>query len=920
MPKLIIFGLVFVGVAVWMPDAVRAESVPGELLVTLKKQSASIFARGSAPMFRGVSGVKTLRTGSQPVALISIEPGQEQKLIETLQGDARVLAVQPNYVYRAFFSPNDPSFSLQWNLQKVNAPTAWDFDGTAPLYGGDPSVVVAVIDTGVAYEDYSGYLKAPDFAGTTFVAGKDIVNNDDHANDDHGHGTHVAATIAESTNNGLSAAGLAFNSSIMPVKVLDSDGLGTTADIAAGIDFARTNGAKVINLSLGGPSDDPILHAAIQAAVSAGLIVVAAAGNDGVSSLAYPARYDEVMAVGATRYDDALAPYSNSGTGIDIVAPGGDLDVDQNSDGQPDGILQQTCTSAACTSFNEFFFEGTSQATPHVAGAAALLLAGGVNVANVRSVLENSARDVGSSGYDATFGWGVLDINAAFTLALNDTTAPTGSVTIAGGASFTNVLSVTLSVAAADVGSTVSSMAFSNDGSNFSAWETYSTSRANWDLTAYGGSNSEGTKVVTAKFRDAAGNVSAVVTSSISYDHTPPSAPQIQVTAPAPYSATVLLSGIATSVKQFVASWGAATDQLSGLAGYRIALTESANTDLSSGTIVSDQTYTSESQTANRKLYLRVASVDNAGNTNTATFVYLYQQLRVATGTASASGTLTILKPNGSPARRLTPFGTGYRGGIQVASYHVSSGEPDGLVVAPGPGRYEVIVLDQTGKELRRFKPYTKLRPQGMQVASADLDGDGNYEILVAPKRGPLPVEVFSSAGKLQRSFYPFGNSYKGGIALAAGDVNGDGSVSIVTAQMSDRPLVRIFDRRGKRLRQFFGFPKKNSFGLAVAAGDVNGDGKDEVMVAPSEGASQVRILNGKGKLLKQFFALGKKFSGGLRLASGDWDGDGKNEVVISPAKGAAQVKIFNERGRSLNSFFAMPKTFRGGITLTTLR
>ncbi len=920
MQKLIIVCLVLAGVAAGLPGEVRAESVPGELLVTFREQSASIFADRRAPMIRGAASLKTLRVGSQPVALISVEPGQEKKLIESLRRDARVAAVQPNYIYHAFFSPNDPSFSLQWNLQKVNAPAAWDFDGAAPLYGGDPSVVVAVIDTGVAYEDYSGYLKAPDFAGTTFVAGKDIVNNDDHANDDHGHGTHVAATVAESTNNGLSAAGLAFNSSIMPVKVLDSDGLGTTADIAAGVDFARTNGAEVINLSLGGPSDDPILHTAIQAAVGAGMIVVAAAGNDGATSLAYPARYDEVIAVGASRYDDALAPYSNSGTGIDLVAPGGDLDVDQNSDGQPDGILQQTCTSGACTSFNDFFFEGTSQASPHVAATAALLLAGGINPANVRSVIENSARDVGSSGYDTSFGWGVLDVNAAFSLALNDTTAPAGSITIAGGASFTNTLTVTLGLAATDVGSTVSSMAFSNDGSNFSAWETYASSHSNWDLTAYGGSNTEGTKAVSVKFRDAAGNVSASLSASIRYDGTPPSLPQIRVTAPAPYNTAVLRSGVATSSSKFVATWSVSNDELSGLAGYRIALTASADTDLSSGNVSSDQTYSSETQTSSQKLYLHVAAVDNAGNASVAKFVYVYQPLRVVTGTASAGGTLTILKPNGTPARRLTPFGAGYRRGVQVASHHVNGEEPDAIIVAPGPGRSEILVLDDKGKELLRFKPYTKLQPKGMQVASADLDDDGKSEILVAPQGGALPVSIFTSSGKLRRSFYPFGKSYKGGIALAAGDVNGDGSISIVTAQMSDRPLVRTFDRRGKRLRQFFGFPKRNHFGIALAAGDVNGDGKAEVLVAPNEGASQVRILDGKGKPLKQFFALGKKFNGGLRLASGDWDGDGKDEIVVGPARGAAQVKIFDGRGKSLKSYFSMPKTFRGGITVTTLR
>ncbi len=347
-----------------------------------------------------------------------------EELVEIYNNNPYVEYAEPNYIAHAFWVPNDPLYPYQWNFYNdkyggINMESAWE------VSTGDRSVVVAVIDTGVAYEDYIDtaargrnrtvtYEQAPDLAETNFVAGYDFVNDDPHPNDDEGHGTHVTGTIAQSTNNNIGVAGIAFNTSIMPVKVLDSRGAGTYTDIADGIYFAANNGADVINMSLGGSSASTTMEDALAYAYNKGVTIVAAAGNDGSDVISYPAAYNAyVIAVGATRYDETLAYYSNYGPGLDLVAPGGDTNVDQNGDGFGDGILQQTFGNSP-TDWGYYYYQGTSMATPHVAGVAALVIASGVTGPdNVRQVLQSTAKDLGAPGRDNTYGWGRVDAAAA---------------------------------------------------------------------------------------------------------------------------------------------------------------------------------------------------------------------------------------------------------------------------------------------------------------------------------------------------------------------------------------------------------------------------------------------------------------------------------------------------------------------------
>lgn len=320
---------------------------------------------------------------------------------------------EPNYLARAFMIPNDPYYKYQWHLKAIGLESAWNISSGL-------GVVVAVIDTGAAYENYTQnkrnkYYRAPDLAGVSFAPGYDFVNNDTHPNDDNGHGTHVTGTVAQRTNNTLGAAGTAFRATIMPIKVLDKNGAGTYSDVADGIRWAADHGAKVINLSLGGPVPATYLEEAVSYAYGKGVTIVAAAGNNSSSSVSYPAAYDAfVIAVGAVRYDKTLAYYSNYGTSIDLVAPGGDTRVDQNKDGYGDGVLQQTF-SGAFNRFGYFFYQGTSMAAPHVAGTAALIISKGVATTSdsVRTVLESTADDLGAPGRDDTYGRGFINAAAA---------------------------------------------------------------------------------------------------------------------------------------------------------------------------------------------------------------------------------------------------------------------------------------------------------------------------------------------------------------------------------------------------------------------------------------------------------------------------------------------------------------------------
>jgi serine protease len=304
--------------------------------------------------------------------------------------------------------PNDPLYKHQWHLRQIDMPEAWK------LADGD-GVIVAVLDTGVGYENHGKFTLLPDLEGITFVKPYDFVGNNKHANDDHGHGSHVTGTIAQVTNNGIGVAGVARNVKIMPLKVLSGSGSGSVAGIADAIRYAADNGAKVINMSLGGPFPSRVLKRAVDYAYKKGVTVVCAAGNESKSKVGYPAAYPGAIAVAATRYDEQTTWYSNYGKDIDIAAPGGDTRVDQDGDGRPDGVLQNTIAIQDPTKNDYYAYQGTSMASPHVAGVAALVVGEGVTDPKmVEEVLQGTARKPNSQTYVRDkYGAGIVDAKGA---------------------------------------------------------------------------------------------------------------------------------------------------------------------------------------------------------------------------------------------------------------------------------------------------------------------------------------------------------------------------------------------------------------------------------------------------------------------------------------------------------------------------
>jgi subtilisin family serine protease len=319
-----------------------------------------------------------------------------------LQGEPGVRFAEPEYLAQALTIPNDPYYSVQWNLHMVDAEGAW-------AHTTGVGTLVAVLDTGV-------YTSGDD--GLNAVrTGWNFIDGSSDTSDVYGHGTHVAGTIAQSTHNGQGAAGLAHGSTILPVKVLGDDGWGSSWAIASGMEWAADQGADVINLSLGSWGSSQLELDAVRYARDRGVVLVAAAGNESYGQLNWPAAYDGVISVAAVDSDGDRASYSNWGDGLDISAPGG-VYWDGDGDGWYDGIWQEVWSGSGWAVEG---WQGTSMASPHVAAAAAMLKSLGVDDPDyIEEILEASAWDRGNGGWDTDYGAGVLDVGAAVGFAIDE--------------------------------------------------------------------------------------------------------------------------------------------------------------------------------------------------------------------------------------------------------------------------------------------------------------------------------------------------------------------------------------------------------------------------------------------------------------------------------------------------------------------
>jgi subtilisin family serine protease len=299
-------------------------------------------------------------------------------------------------VRAASIMPSDPLWPLQWSLNTLGVAEAWSVSR-------GQGVVVAVLDTGV---------RAGEDGFANLLPGYDMVANDTDPTDESHHGSHVAGIIAQGTDNEIGTAGIAPEASILPVRVLDQNGVGNSIDVARGILWAVDHGAHIINMSFETRAYSEVIAAACDYAHDRGVLLVAAAGNNAyVNGVAYPAALPSVLSVGATDMNHEVARYSNRGAHLDLVAPGGDLKVDLDEDGHVDGVLQEAREGDVV---GYYLMEGTSVAAAHVSGVAALVRATGItDVEELRAALIHSAEDLMDEGWDSVTGYGMVDAAAA---------------------------------------------------------------------------------------------------------------------------------------------------------------------------------------------------------------------------------------------------------------------------------------------------------------------------------------------------------------------------------------------------------------------------------------------------------------------------------------------------------------------------
>ncbi len=375
-----------------------------------------------------------------------------------LRAQPEVAYAEPNRLYRPHFVPNDPGFdSSQWNLKAIDVPRAWDVNR-----GAAASVTVAVIDTGITtvngsytFESWNGtrvaplsvpFRISPDLTAARLVNPKDFVFWDGPVLDMVGHGTHVASTIGEDTNNTLAEAGIAYNASIMPLKAclgfweiqftLSANGFNGLAPANAGgcpedailasIVYAADNGARVINMSLGGEAPSSAVRDAIKYAIGKGAFVAISVGNafEEGNPVEYPAAdaatLNGAVSVAAVGPSLRRSYYSGTGDHVELAAPGGDF-----SDGGGGGMVWQVTLSQTdfdpdttlTPRFDRYFevgLQGTSMASPHVAGVAALLIAQGITKpSTIEALLKATALDLGAPGRDDEFGAGLVHARRA---------------------------------------------------------------------------------------------------------------------------------------------------------------------------------------------------------------------------------------------------------------------------------------------------------------------------------------------------------------------------------------------------------------------------------------------------------------------------------------------------------------------------
>jgi hypothetical protein len=479
--------------------------------------------------------------GALSVARVTAPKGLELAHARKYRGSRWVEYAEPNWTASVSdLVPLDPYFeSKQWDVQRIQAPAAWD------LTCGAASIVIAVIDTGVDYNH-------PDLA-SRIVPGYDFYNGDSDPWDDHGHGTAVAGIVGACTDNGIGVAGITWFPKVMPIKVASASGSAPYSAIANGITYATDHGARVVNISIAGSSSSSTLNNAVDYAYQRGCLVVAASGNNGIASVYYPAACANALAVGATDQNDLSYSYSNYGSALDVMAPGAGY---------------TTLRGGGYGGFG-----GTSAASPHAAGVAALVVSANLSLSAgaVSSIVKDAADDLDLLGWDQFTGWGRVNAYKAVTGANSPTadtqapsvslTSPTNGATISGAARLTATAADNIGVVAVDFYADSSYIGRASSG-YYLDWDSRSVPNGGHGLTA--------------KAVDATGNVGASSPVSITVSNTT--------------TTTQVFSGNVSTKSAKAHSWqttvpvtGTATLSWTGTASLQLRLLNSAGTQIVAG-------------------------------------------------------------------------------------------------------------------------------------------------------------------------------------------------------------------------------------------------------------------------------------------------------------------------------------------------
>jgi thermitase len=524
--------------------------VPGQILV---KPKAGVSDADFAALTKSHGASEKSRLSEINVRVISVPESRAETVLAALSHNPNVEFAERDFIASSAFVPNDPYVQngSEWHLNKIQAPQAWD------LATGRSTVIIAILDSGVKSDH-------PDLAAR-MLAGYNFVSNSNNTADDSGHGTAVAGAAAALGNNGIGVAGVGYGCSILPVKVLDASGYAAYSTIASGINYAANQGARVISISIAGSSSSSTLQNAVNYAWGKNCIIVAAAGNNGSPTAMYPAACANVMGISATEADDTKASFSNYGSHIAVAAPGNIIWTTQNDNTYPYGG-----------------WWGTSLATPVVAGLAGLVASANASLSNsqIVAIIKNNADDLGSAGFDTSFGWGRINARRAVAAAISgsDTVPPSTAIASPGSGNFLSGL-VSVQVNSSDNIAVTRVECYANNiplGTNNTA-----TAQFPWSTFA----STNGTYQLQSRAYDAAGNAGASVAVTVVVSNTPPSITSQPVSQTVSAGSPVTFSVTAAGTSPIGFQWKFNNTAIAGATGSSFIKNSAQTSDSGSYTV-----------------------------------------------------------------------------------------------------------------------------------------------------------------------------------------------------------------------------------------------------------------------------------------------------------------------------------------------